>query len=95
MKDIGEVMGEWLRREGMGELDDLLRAQRIWADIVGEERAGSSRPFRLEEGRLYVGVTSHAWAQELHYKVEEIKGRLAEECGLEIREVVIKKTNLE
>jgi predicted nucleic acid-binding Zn ribbon protein len=94
MKDIKELMGEWLQKEGMGELKDLLCAQRVWADVVGEERAGNSRPYRLEDNRLYIGVSSHVWAQELHYLVEEIKGRLAEECGIEIREVIIKKINL-
>ena len=61
---------------------------------MGEKTAGRAKPYRLEKGDVHVGVHSHAWAQELHYRVEEIKTGLKKETGLEIGEIIIKKINL-
>lgn len=94
VREIRELMGEWLEGEGLGELNLLLRVREDWGEVVGKGLGENSRPYKLEGGRLYVGVSSHAWAQELHYRVEEIKSRIKERTGAEISEVIARKINL-
>lgn len=100
MTDEGDVMDmrgamrEFLAGEGMQELEDLLRIKEAWRGLVGEETAARTKPYRLEKGKLYVGVGSHAWAQEVHYRVEDIKTKIKEELAVDIREINVKKINL-
>ncbi len=93
MKEIKETMRETLRQEGLAELDELLRIKREGRNILGNEAGERSKPYKLEKGKLYVGVESHAWAQELHFAIEEIKNQLKETLGIEISDVVIRKVN--
>jgi predicted nucleic acid-binding Zn ribbon protein len=93
MKEIKETMRETLRQEGLDELEELLRIKNEWYNILGKETGERTSPYRLEKGKLYVGVESHAWAQELHFSVEEIKTQLKRVLGIEITDVVIKKVN--
>jgi predicted nucleic acid-binding Zn ribbon protein len=94
LKNIGELLRDYLTREGMGELDDLVSIKGAWERIVGPEMADRSEPFKLQKGSLYIGVGSHAWAQEIHYRKEGIKRGIQEELGLNIERVIIKKINL-
>jgi len=95
VKDIKGTMREFLDSEGMHELGELLLIKEAWTSIVGEADAAKTRPYRLEKGRLSVGVASHAWVQELGFRREEIKNLIKEESGVEIREIIFKKINLQ
>ncbi|OFW59334.1 MAG: hypothetical protein A2V52_08395 [Actinobacteria bacterium RBG_19FT_COMBO_54_7] len=94
MKKIKDLMAQLLEEEGVQELREVLRLKDAWKDIVGERMAEKTFPYKLENGRLFVGAESHAWVQELHYQVENIKTQAREGFGLEIRQVVIKKVNV-
>jgi len=94
MLEIGEALQDFLLSEGMEDLGELIHIKEVWGELMGEKVAGEARPYRLEGGRLFVGVRSHAWAQELHYRKEEITNAIKERTGTEIREIVIKKVNL-
>lgn len=94
IKDMRERMGKFLAEEDLQELGTLLRVREAWPGLVGEKMAARTKPYRLEGRRLFVGVESHAWAQELHYRKEEIKGMIREVLGLEIEEITAKKINL-
>ncbi len=91
---IREVMRRLLREEGLPELDELLRIKEAWSGVVGDDAAGFSKPYRLEKGRLYVGVASHARVQDLRFRAEEIRCSIERMLGLEIEDVVIRKLNL-
>ena len=78
VRGMREIMGELLEEEVLRELNQLVRIKEAWPGLVGEETASRAKPYRLEGGRLFVGVGSHAWAQELHFKKEEIKARIKE-----------------
>ncbi|MBN2025526.1 MAG: DUF721 domain-containing protein [Actinobacteria bacterium] len=93
-RDIGETLQELLLSEGMEDLRELVRIREVWSELVGEKVAFESKPYRLEGERLYVGVKSHAWVQELHYRKEEIKSAIREKAGVEIGEIIIKILNL-
>jgi len=93
-KNTRETMRGLLAQSGLDELGELLRIRECWPGIVGEKIAGETKPYRLEGGKLYIGVWSHAWAQEIHYRIEEIKRAVKEETGTEISGVIIRKINL-
>lgn len=91
---IGEVLQDFLSSEGMEDLGELIQIKKAWSELVGEKIAREALPYRLEGERLFIGVRSHAWAQEMHYRKEEIIKSVQEKTGAEIREIVIKKVNL-
>lgn len=94
-RDIGNTMRDFLRGEGLGELDELIRIRRSWKEIVGEDAASTSRPYRLEAGRLYVGVDSHARVQDMLFRVEDIRGAIKDSLGMQIDGIVVRKINLQ
>jgi predicted nucleic acid-binding Zn ribbon protein len=94
VRDIRGTMREFLESEGMRELDELLCIKESWKKIVGDEIAGLAKPYRLEEGRLYVGVGSHARVQDLLFRVQEMKDGIKGVLGMEIEEIIVKKINL-
>jgi predicted nucleic acid-binding Zn ribbon protein len=94
IRDIGNTMRDFLQGEGLGEIDELIRIRRSWNEIVGEGAASMSRPYRLEAGRLYVGVDSHARVQDMLFRVEEIKGAINDSLDMQIEGIVVKKINL-
>lgn len=90
MRRIGDMIGEVLREEGVGELEKVVRLKKAWPEIVGIKKAGKTTPYKIEGNRLYVRADSHAWAQELHFDMEEIKGRIRDILGIEIERIAIK-----
>jgi hypothetical protein len=93
-RDMKEAMSEFLEGEGLHELEELLRIKQAWGNIVGEKNARASKPYRLEAGRLFVGVGSHAQVQNMLFHGEEIKRAIKREIDLEIDGVTVKKLNL-
>lgn len=94
MKEIQDLVGEVLDKEGIPGLRDLMALRRSWGSIVGEKMAANTIPYKMDKGKLFVGASSHAWVQELHYRIEDIKEQAREGLGMEIKEVIIKKVNL-
>ena len=90
MKDIRGAMRELLDGEGMQELGSLLRIKESWAEVAGEDAAGIAKPYRLEKGRLYIGVGSHARLQDMLFHVEDIKRKIKETLGMEIEGIIVK-----
>ena len=88
MRDIGEIMGEVLKGEGLEELNELVRIRTEWANIVGVVKGKNTIPYKMEDKRLYFGAGSHAWVQELHYEVDGIKRQIKELLGVEVAEIV-------
>ena len=65
-------------------IDGSLRKYRIiteWDDVVGEQIARVARPQRIENGVLYVSVSSAPWRAELTMKRTEIIQKLNEVAG--------------
>ena len=94
VKDIRGVMRELLDGEGMHELGKLLKIKESWTEVVGGEAAGFTKPYRLEKGRLYIGVGSHARVQDMLFQAEDIKRRIKETLGMEIEGVIVRNINI-
>lgn len=78
---IGALMPEVLKR--LGVLDRLGEAKvfLLWGDIVGEEIDRVTAPLRVEGHKLFIGVESAAWRQELIYSKKELLGKINEVIG--------------
>jgi hypothetical protein len=50
-----------------------------WKDIVGEKLASVTECTRMEDGRLYVKVTSASWRNEITYLKYEIIKKIKKE----------------
>lgn len=53
----------------------------VWAEVVGEVLASKAEPLRIEDGRLFVGVASSTWMQELQFLKDELRTRLNQRLG--------------
>jgi hypothetical protein len=73
---IGEVLGKLSRRLGLPDPGKTGAVWGRWEEFVGAEIAGHARPSSLRDGVLRVRADSPAWAHELGYLQEEIKGRV-------------------
>lgn len=65
-RSVGEILPRVLGPRGLLPQLAVARIQREWADIVGDA-AAISRPRRLQQGTLVVGVASPAWMTELTF----------------------------
>jgi hypothetical protein len=75
-RGIGEVLGKLSRRLGLPDPGKTGAVWGRWEEFVGAEIAGHARPSSLRDGVLRVRADSAAWAHELGYLREEIKGRV-------------------
>jgi Dna[CI] antecedent, DciA len=66
---------------GVPGVDLNQRLAAAWADVVGAEVAGNTRPVQLRDGRLVVATSSSAWAQTLQMMSEMIVARLNQRLG--------------
>lgn len=87
MREIREVLGEALSREEMGRVMDLLEAKRAWKELPFSL---PGEPCGLRGGRLVVRVGSHAWAQELVFRKEEIIKALERKTGRKVEDIIFK-----
>jgi len=77
---VGDILPTVLKSIG---LDQRLREQEIlaiWPEVVGEEVAARTQPFKIERGVLHVRVDHSTWMQELHFMEREILRKLKEKA---------------
>jgi predicted nucleic acid-binding Zn ribbon protein len=71
-----EILGSLTRRLGLPDPRKTGAVWGRWEEFVGVEIASHARPSSLRAGVLRVRADSPAWAHELGYLGEEIKGRV-------------------
>lgn len=78
---VGDLLGEFLDRSGVGE--ELARASAVqeWAECVGPEIAQVTWARSVDCGKLIVEVRSSAWMMELNLLKGEILQRLNRDRG--------------
>jgi predicted nucleic acid-binding Zn ribbon protein len=85
---VGDLIGRYLRREGLAKRVDLAGAVDRWAEVVGPKVAAVTRAEAVSpDGILWVRVTSSAWATELSLMAPRILGRLNQDRGGQVREI--------
>lgn len=86
---VGDILDAFLKSTGLDvdvkEWDVVGR----WDEIVGDRIAAVTKCGRVEDGILYVKVTTAPWRQELSYMKDAIKEKIANvtECGT-IKDIV-------
>ncbi|MCS6965948.1 MAG: DUF721 domain-containing protein [Candidatus Kapabacteria bacterium] len=90
-RQLGELIRQFLREQGMEELLWSARLPQIWANVVGNPAARVSHIRSFTQGELVVEVTVPAWRVELRLRAEELRRRLNEQLGAEyVRKLVIR-----
>lgn len=70
---LGDVLARSRALNGSGRVN-----WQIWRQVVGTRIAVRSRPENIDQGTLWVVVTSNTWAQELSMLHRTLIGKLAE-----------------
>ena len=78
---IGSIVEEILAQRGYLSICKEFDIMRQWPEIVDERFAAMSRAERIENGILYVKVSSAPWRQEAIYRREAVLERIRNEFG--------------
>ena len=81
---IGEALGKLTKSLGIEKAVDEYVAVASWPQIVGERIAGISKAQRIENGVLFVAVSTAPWRTELAMQRHQIIRKINEEAGKEI-----------
>lgn len=85
---LGEALGAWLARSGLGRRLDLSQAVDGWAEIVGPQIAAVTRAEAVNaDGTLWVRVATSAWANELSLMAPRILAKLNQDRRGQIKEI--------
>lgn len=88
MRDIGMLLREMLEGEDLGDVMKLAAIRAVWDEVAGDLVKGRAVSLRGE--LLKVAAGSHSWAQELHYREEELKTRIYEKTGIKVGRIIVK-----
>ena len=77
----GSVLASLLERLEFRERLREYRVWNVWREVVGAYIADHAEPTRIEEGKLFVRVTTSTWMQELQCLKDEIRTKLNRRLG--------------
>ncbi len=77
----GQVLEEMFRELGIGRTLHQYEVLTSWKSIVGEQIARVTTPDRIDNGVLFVHVTSAPWRAELTARKREILQRIRSVAG--------------
>ena len=78
---MGEALERLARSLGIRRTLDEYGVLEAWPAVVGERVAAVSRAMHMENGVLFVQVTTAPWRAELSMQRQEIAGRLNAALG--------------
>ncbi|MEE4312019.1 MAG: DUF721 domain-containing protein [candidate division KSB1 bacterium] len=83
-QNLGSVIDQLLKNLGIE--DQVLEHQAIalWDEIAGNNISKNTKAIRIEDGVLFVRVTSDAWKNELLFYKPELIQKLNEKIGKSI-----------
>lgn len=92
---VGDVIAQSARTIGLSTgLAAIISDAGVWADVVGEDLAGSGRPVRVDEGTLVVAASDLIGETRLRYAAEVIRDAVNKHLGSEqVRSVAIRRHN--
>jgi predicted nucleic acid-binding Zn ribbon protein len=73
---VGDLLSRVLNRKGLGAKLEAASVITEWASLVGPQIAAVTRPQRVSEGVLFVGVANSPWMMELNLMKAELMRRL-------------------
>jgi predicted nucleic acid-binding Zn ribbon protein len=78
---VADSLDRLVRHLGAPSVDVTTSLVRRWPDLVGPHVGANSRPLRLRDGTLTVGVADPAWATQLRFLEAMLVERLQAELG--------------
>jgi predicted nucleic acid-binding Zn ribbon protein len=86
---LGSVVATVLAERGYLSVCREYDVMRSWRGIVGDRVAAATECTNVENGTLYVRVTSAAWRQEISYLKQEILASIRQKTSCTtIRDIV-------
>lgn len=73
---VGELVSRYLDRKGLTAKVEAASVVPEWDTLVGPGIAAVTRPIRVSDGTLIVGVATSAWMMELNLMKAELMRRL-------------------
>lgn len=73
---VGDIVGRFLKKRGLTGKVEAASVIPEWPDLVGPQITRVTRPLRVSEGVLFVGVTSSAWMMELNLMKSDLMRRI-------------------
>ena len=78
LEPIDKVIGEVFRQGKFGRSAEVAKLWSIWEEVVGEDIAQHCVPQKICDGKLYIGVDSPIWCQQLDLLRDEIRKKVSE-----------------
>ncbi len=78
---VGAILQSILQERGYSTICKEWEAVAKWKEIAGERIGAVTDCTRVEDGFLYVKVSSAPWRQELVYLKEQLLKKIREETG--------------
>jgi predicted nucleic acid-binding Zn ribbon protein len=73
---VGDLLARVLNRKGLGAKLEAASVLTEWESLVGPQIAAVTRPQRVSEGVLFVGVANSPWLMELNLMKADLMRRL-------------------
>ncbi len=83
-KHIGSTLNMMFKDLGLDKKLDQVRVIELWPELVGENIARIARAERVDDGILYVKVSSMTWRTELLFQKRKILERIDERIGKKV-----------
>jgi predicted nucleic acid-binding Zn ribbon protein len=80
-KHIGDTLKLVIRDMGFEKKLDQVRALELWPEVVGENIAKIAKAERVDEGILYIKVSSMTWRTELLFQKQSILEKISARLG--------------
>lgn len=81
---VGQALERLTRSLGIGRTLDEYGVLTAWSAVVGERIAAVSTALRIENGVLFVGVTTAPWRAELSMQRQDIMRKINAAVGKEV-----------
>jgi predicted nucleic acid-binding Zn ribbon protein len=75
-QQVGDLLAKYLNRSGLAPKVEAASVLGEWADRVGPQIAAVTQPLRVNEGTLFVAVSTSAWMMELNLMKGELMRHL-------------------
>jgi predicted nucleic acid-binding Zn ribbon protein len=80
-KHIGETLKLVMQDMGFEKKLEQVRALELWPEVVGENIAKIAKAERVDEGILYIKVSSMTWRTELLFQKQSISAKINARLG--------------
>jgi predicted nucleic acid-binding Zn ribbon protein len=80
-EQIGRIIENILKNAGLDKKVKETQAINFWKEVAGKEISKYSEPIKVEDGTLFIKVSSPSWRNELIMLKPKIKEKLNRKLG--------------